>query len=245
MKKLTFWVSSVLVSGLAGSLPATASIVQSISTRDASGVNGLPKIELPLGHTVNLSFIPSGETIRQVRLDDRSRVILSFDSPFCLAGSGSLTCKGSASVIYLRQLSHPIHFSENETASFRSDGATSTLLTVLTTRGSERNIYQFELSLVPASRTAVKTLQIVPDDLALSPVQSLNSTVKQTSSELSRISRGIERAGQKGLINKTGLMWINLQKFQSLTRSGTSVSEAARTASVPIGLLDWLKTLLP
>ena len=50
-------------------LPVNATIVQTLPSDSLQGENALPTIALPLGHTVNLNFIPSGEIIRQVHLD--------------------------------------------------------------------------------------------------------------------------------------------------------------------------------
>ena len=40
--------------------PVNATIVQTLPSDSLQGENALPTIALPLGHTVNLNFIPSG-----------------------------------------------------------------------------------------------------------------------------------------------------------------------------------------
>lgn len=233
-------------------LPIRASTIQSITSRDAQGVNGLPAIELPLGHTVNLSFIPSGEIVRQVRLDDRSKVVLGFDSPLCSitanSGSGS-GCSSGATVIYLRQLRNAIAFPRNARASYQAAGIQNTTLIVITSRsnGSNRKLYEFELRLVKQSKTNIRTIQIVADNgqasqsIRTRPSQNRNSNVDRQS--IQRVRQGLEIAEAKSLIAPNSLVRDSLKKFFSLVESGRSFDDAVSSSGVPTEFIDWLMTL--
>jgi hypothetical protein len=230
---------------------AYAAIVKSIPAQDLQGENGLAVIQLPLGHTVNLSFINSGELVRQVHLDDRGKVVISFDSPLCpytQQSGGSEGCKAGASVIYLRQIKHEIAFEPNAVASYQSDtGDRATALTVITTRldGSNRKIYNFELQLTSHGRAA-RTIQIVssqPLPRAL-PVTNRSAPAPVPSNQrISLIRQGLAKAYAQNLIAINSPVRNAMTQFFRLIEQGETFDNARAQSEVPSEFLDWLQSL--
>ncbi len=166
-------IMSGIILAIAVITPSNATSIQTLTTREASGEFNVPQIRIPRGHSINLSFIPSGETIRQVRLDDRSRILVRFDAPLCRQNQSDCKAAG-ASVVTMSQLAQPINFSPNERNAYRQDGEYRTTLTVVTTRGRQQALYTFELILVDNSTTSVRTIQIVRQR-----TQPVNSSIPQ------------------------------------------------------------------
>ena len=237
--------------------PALATSLQTLTTREASGEDNVPQIRIPKGHAVNLSFIPSGETIRQVRIDDRSRILVRFDAPLCSGDSqNNCSSSGGASVITLSQLANPIRFDPNQKNAYRQNGDYRTTLTVVTTRGRQRALYTFELVMLNSSTTDIRTVQIVRSRNAVSslsrpaiaPVSQQQAASAglptRTIEEVEQIQAGIRIAGQRRLISNPSVTWTNLQKFSSaIATRQVSIQQAAAQNNVPLGIIDWLKTL--
>ena len=229
--------------GLLFPLQVQAMVVQTLPSSTLQGENALPTISLPLGHTVNLNFIPSGEIIRQVHLDDRSRVVISFDSPLCPPNATG-NCRAGATVIYLRQLSKPIAFSRRAIASYRAEGHSNSMMSVITTRpdGSNRKLYQFELRYLNGS-TATRTIQITSNAPRLPPIaRTLQSS---TQSQIQRIRSGLAIAMARNLILPDSAIRKPLKQFFQLIDSGSSVETATTQSEIPPEFLDWLQTLMP
>jgi hypothetical protein len=224
--------------------PATyAAIVQSIPSQDLQGENGLGVIQLPLGHTVNLSFINSGELIRQVRLDDRGKVVISFDSPLCPNTQQSDGCRAGASVIYLRQIKHQINFDPNAVAGYRSEGGNrSTALTVITTRldGSQRKIYNFELQLTTGSR-APRTIEIVSGSSRRAALPIANRPAPANRAAL--IRQGLAKAYAQNLVAIDSPVRPAMKEFFRLIDQGATFDNALTQSEVPSEFLDWLQSL--
>ncbi len=223
--------------------PATyAAIVQSIPSQDLQGENGLGVIQLPLGHTVNLSFINSGELVRQVRLDDRGKVVISFDSPLCPNTQQSDGCRAGASVIYLRQIKHQIDFDPNAVAGYRSEGGNrSTALTVITTRldGSQRKIYNFELQLTTGSR-APRTIAIVSgSSRAALPIVNRPAPTNR----VALIRQGLAKAYAQNLVALDSPVRSAMQEFFRFIDQGATLDNALTQSEVPSEFLDWLQSL--
>ena len=223
--------------------PVNATIVQTLPSDSLQGENALPTIALPLGHTVNLNFIPSGELIRQVHLDDRSRVVVSFDSPLCPANTTG-DCRAGATVIYLRQISKPIAFSASAIASYGAEGHSNSMMTVITTRpdGGNRKLYQFELRYLNGS-TATRTFQITPNAPRPSPIARLIPASPQ--SQIQRIRSGLAIAESRNLILPDSAVRKPLSQFFQLINSGSSFQDAVIKSEIPPEFLDWLQTLNP
>ena len=223
--------------------PVNATIVQTLPSDSLQGENALPTIALPLGHTVNLNFIPSGEIIRQVHLDDRSRVVVSFDSPLCPVNATS-ECRAGATVIYLRQISKPIAFSARAIASYGAEGHSNSMMTIITTRpdGGNRKLYQFELRYLNGS-TATRTFQITPNAPRASPIARVIPASPK--SQIQRIRSGLAIATARNLILPDSAVRKPLKQFFQLIDSGSSVENAITQSEIPPEFLDWLQTLTP
>jgi len=224
-------------------LPVNATIVQTLPSDTLQGENALPTISLPLGHTVNLNFIPSGEIVRQVHLDDRSRVVISFDSPLCPPNATG-DCRAGATVIYLRQISKPIAFSSRAIASYRAEGYSNSMMTIITTRpdGGNRKLYQFELRYLNGS-TAIRTIQITSNAPRLPPIARPPQLSSQ--SQVQRIRSGLAIATARNLILPDSAIRKPLKQFFQLIDSGSSFENATTQSEIPPEFLDWLQTLMP
>lgn len=154
---LIFCAISIL---MANSVFANNAVLRSIFSCQAQGLGGaIPTIKVWYEQGTNLSFIPAGETIRKVWLDDPSQVTLDFDGPMCVqfgeesAGSGD--CENSAaSVIHLRRIEKldipGLPHTDN------------TLLTVITEKQGRKRLYAFRV-LYGEGSAEYSTLAVFPD----------------------------------------------------------------------------------
>ena len=243
MSAFSFLLPIALVIPL--SFPAQASVVKTIPSQDLQGENALPTINLPLGHTVNLNFIPSGEIIRQVHLDDRSRVVASFDSPLCpYSATGDGSCRAGATVVYLRQISKPIAFGQRAIASYGAGGHSNSMMTIITTRpdGSNRKLYQFELRYLTGS-TATRTIQITTDTPRASPPSRASPRAVAPQARIQKIREGLAIAAARNLILPDSAIRPHLKSFFTLIESGKSFDDAVIQSEIPPEFLDWLQSL--
>ena len=243
MSAFSFLLPIALVIPL--SFPAQASVVKTIPLQDLQGENALPTINLPLGHTVNLNFIPSGEIIRQVHLDDRSRVVASFDSPLCpYSATGDGSCRAGATVVYLRQISKPIAFGQRAIASYGAEGHSNSMMTIITTRpdGSNRKLYQFELRYLTGS-TATRTIQITTGTPRASPPPRASPRAVAPQARIQKIREGLAIAASRNLILPDSAIRPHLKSFFTLIESGKSFDDAVIQSEIPPEFLDWLQSL--
>ncbi len=245
MKRLLFLLSIAL----AIPIPAQATIVQTLPSSDLQGENALPTIRLPLGHTVNLNFIPSGEIVRQVHIDDRSRVVVSFDSPLCpYSSTGDGSCKAGATVVYLRQIAKPIAFSKSAIASYGAEGYSNSMMSIITTRpdGSNRKLYQFELRYLSGS-TAPRTIQITSAQPRPSPFPVNRAAPRPLpvapQARIQKIREGLAIATARNLILPDSAIRSTLKSFFTLIESGKSYDDAVTQSEIPTEFLDWLQSL--
>ena len=245
MSAFSFLLPIALVIPL--SFPVQASVVKTIPSQDLQGENALPTINLPLGHTVNLNFIPSGEIIRQVHLDDRSRVVASFDSPLCpYSATGDGSCRAGATVVYLRQISKPIAFGQRAIASYGAGGHSNSMMTIITTRpdGSNRKLYQFELRYLTGS-TATRTIQITTGTPRSSPSLLPRASPRTVAPQarIQKIREGLAIATSRNLILPDSAIRPHLKSFFTLIESGKSFDDAVIQSEIPPEFLDWLQSL--
>ena len=131
-----------------------------ISVSQSQGDEGaLPKLLISPQWGLAVSFIKTGEHIQQVRIGDPSRIVTDFDSP--LEGRGG----GSASVIYLRQLSQPLDLDLRLPGAARYSNQVP--MSVVTQGRQGLNFYQFQLSLGEATHHSA--VEVVPDALMPRP----------------------------------------------------------------------------
>lgn len=128
---------------LAGRAIANNAVLRSIFSCQAQGLGGVvPTITVWYQQGTNLSFIPAGETIRKVWLNDPSQVTLDFDGPMCMqfgqASGATGDCQNSAAnVIQLRRI-----------AKLNIPGlpnTNNTLLTVITDAQGQPKLYTFRV----------------------------------------------------------------------------------------------------
>ncbi|MDF5713311.1 MAG: hypothetical protein PUP93_05345 [Rhizonema sp. NSF051] len=129
---------------LADKALANNAVLRSIFSCQAQGLGGaIPNLTVWYQQGTNLSFIPTGETIKKVWLDDPSQVTLDFDGPVCTqfgqqaANSGD--CENSAAnIIHLRRI--------KRLAIPGLPDTDSTLLTVVTEGQGRRKLYTFQVT---------------------------------------------------------------------------------------------------
>ena len=210
--------------------PAHAFRILDVQAAQAQGLNGAPisTIELPRGHSVNISFIESGQTIQSIWLDDPAHVVFNTDSPLCEFNSGNQGNCGGASIIRVRRLDTAIDFPDNASNDFvQANGVRSTLLTVIATDSqSRRFMYQFVLQLVPRGTAPYTAIRIVPGSTRPPGV-----VIQQAQNRLTQIRRGLQVAQQQNLIDTSSPEWPRLQQFLSLAGSGELSLEEAVTQS--------------
>jgi hypothetical protein len=122
---------------LAGRVMANNAVLQSIFSCQAQGLGGLiPTIKVWYQQGTNLSFIPTGETIKKVWLNDPSQVMCMQFNPESSASTGD--CKNSAAnVIQLRRIER-----------LKIPGlpkTNNTLLTVITEGQGRPKLYTFRV----------------------------------------------------------------------------------------------------
>ncbi|BCL34437.1 hypothetical protein [Nostoc sp. MS1] len=150
---------------------ADNAVLRSIFSCQAQGLGGLvPTIKVWYEQGTNLSFIPAGEKIRKVWLNDPSQVTLDFDGPMCMQfgqqSGNSEDCKNSsANVIQLRRIP------KLNLPGVRS--TQNTLLTVITEGQGQSKLYTFKV-LYEDTPPEYHTLAIFADPGGASCARSSN-----------------------------------------------------------------------
>lgn len=115
-----------------------AASVRTVPVREARGEAGqIPMLTIWEETGLNINFIPTGEVVKKVWLDDPSRLGVDFDGILCMAESGNCSDTG-ATVIHLRRI-NPIQFPQLPKTQ-------ATLLSAVTQgEGGAKNLYQFHV----------------------------------------------------------------------------------------------------
>jgi hypothetical protein len=158
---LGFPIISAIILMMSNYALANNAVLRSLFSCQAQGLGGvIPTIDIWYQQGTNLSFIPSGETIRKVWLNDPSQVTIDFDGQMCMQfGQDHNTnlgdCKNSAAnVLQLRRIEK-----------INIPGLTNsnnTLLTVVTENQSKIKLYTFRVIYGEGS-PEYHTLAIFPD----------------------------------------------------------------------------------
>ena len=144
---------------------ADNAVLRSIFSCQAQGLGGaIPQIKVWYQNATNLSFIPAGETIKKVWLDDPSQVTLDFDGPMCLhfGGQGDSNADGgdcensAASVIHMRRIE------KLDIPNLPPQDNSQTLLTVVTEGGGKRKLYTFRV-IYGEGMPEYNTMAVFPD----------------------------------------------------------------------------------
>ncbi|MBD2503902.1 hypothetical protein [Anabaena azotica] len=160
MKILGALLSAVIILDANDTLALPAA--RNVSSQDAQATTGRG-IDLKVwqGYGLTISFIPVGETIKQVWLGDPSRFALSSNGSLCQQGSNNQeTCGvGGATVLFIRQIK-PISFPSLTNS---KDG--STVITILTSSGEGQGQKHYQFKLTPATGNPQYTSLIIhPSD---------------------------------------------------------------------------------
>ncbi|OUL30063.1 hypothetical protein [Nostoc sp. 106C] len=164
-------LSFVAIVLLAGRAVAENAVLRSIFSCQAQGLSGVvPTIKIWYQQGTNLSFIPSGEKIKKVWLNDPSQVTIDFDGPMCMqfgqGGNGTGDCQNSsANVIQLRRI--------KKLAIPGVPDTKNTLLTVITEGQAKSKLYTFRI-IYGNGNPEYHTLAVFPD----TPSQSSTPCVR-------------------------------------------------------------------
>lgn len=245
--KLQFLASCSLVVS-AAILPAemarvqslVASPVQTIFSSQAQGLNGaIQTITVWSGAGTNLSFIPTGEIVRKVWLDDPSQITLDFDGPMCVMSSerAEKNCSNSAAtVIHLRRI-HQLKFPNLPRTA-------STLLSVITQMpGGERKLYQFRVA-YGTGAPQYHTVAIYPDANSRQTDAITVGGLRQAG--LEEIERGLQVAKSRSLLGHSqGNQSLELKvlNFLALVRNGATFQSATKQVGVSMALISKLGEL--
>lgn len=239
------WVSGSLLTVHLALLPCSAqaetAAVYRVSSETAEGTTQTTLQRLILGtQGLNLSFLKLNETVQKVWLDNPSRVVIDFDG--CLSGGGlggspsggSTGCNG-ASLIRLRQLPQAIDFPKGLFA----DGST-TQLTVITTSGSGRKVYQFQLVLA-GGQPPYSLVEIIPSPPP-APAQLVSISQEYQQTVLRQLSKGLAIAESKQLVDRTSTAYQQVVATIALMQGGKPFVEATKQTGVPNALIDRLRS---
>jgi len=158
---LAFFFLSAGILLLGGRALAQNAVLRSMFSCQAQGLSGImPTLKVTYQQGTNLSFLPAGETIKKVWLNDPSQVTIDFDGPVCMqfgqqSNLNSGDCKNSAAnVIQLRRI-----------PKLKIPGipnTNKTLLTVITEAQGKSKLYTFQV-LYTNSDPGYHTLAIYAD----------------------------------------------------------------------------------
>lgn len=167
IKSLSFGLGMLLFAGHAVSNNA---VLRSLFSCQAQGLGGvIPTIEVSYQQGTNLSFLPAGETIKKVWLNDPTQVTMDFDGPMCMQFGAERNlnlgdCKNSgANVIQLRRIPKLEIPGLPKTQ--------NTLLTVITEIDEKAKLYTFRI-IYRDTFPDYHTLAIYPDVSVVSCVRN-------------------------------------------------------------------------
>ena len=187
----------------------------------------IPLIKLSPGYGVNISFIPTGETIEKVWLDNPG--IASLDVDGCLSGLGK-ECEEDtgATVLHLRRIK-PLDFKQ-------LPSTTTSLLTVITKGSDKRRVYVFRI--VPGDTTPkVHTIEITNDKEEFN-INRLGNTTDTINLQL--INRGLLVAQKQRLISLKSPLIPRVRNFLVSIGAGEQINMAARKNGISLQLVNRL-----
>ena len=190
----------------------------------------IPLIKLSPGYGVNISFIPTGDTIEKVWLDNPS--IASLDVDGCLSGLGK-ECEEDtgATVLHLRRIK-PLDFKQ-------LPSTTTSLLTVVTKGSNKRQVYVFRVAMADAT-PKIHTIEIT-DDKEEFNINRLGNTTDTIC--LLLINRGLLVAQQQRLISLKSPLIPRVRNFLVSIRAGEQINMAARKNGISLQLVNRLMQL--
>ncbi|MBV6622673.1 MAG: hypothetical protein KI793_06955 [Rivularia sp. (in: Bacteria)] len=189
--------------------------------------SAIPLIKLSSGYGVNVSFIPTGETIEKVWLDNPG--IASLDVDGCLSGLGK-ECEEDtgATVLHLRRIK-PLDFKQ-------LPSTTTSLLTVVTKGSTKRRVYVFRVAMADVT-PKVHTIEITNDNEEFN-INRLGNTTDTINLQL--INRGFIVAQQQRLISLKSPLIPRVRNFLVSIRAGEQINMAARKNGISLQLVNRL-----
>lgn len=227
-------------SGLPFGLPASANTISNsvrrVSVLEATGQSGSspPLVELSPGYGVNISFIPTGEIVEKVWLDNPSFATLDVDG--CLSGLGSQgkPCQpNGARVLHLRGI-NPLNIPGLPKTN-------STLLTAITSGTSRQRVYLFRVALASGT-PQYHTIEVTPVSVS-TPSNTKYRSIVDSISDYSVFSRGLAVAMQRGLIRTGQPLETRIRNFLARVQAGESIESAASTSGISLNLVERLAQL--
>lgn len=205
--------------------PARSQVESTFSSR-AQGLKGtLPTIKVWSGSGVNLSFIPTGETITKVWIDDPSKVTLDFDRPLCGGGQGRCQPGAGPKIIHLRRV-YGIKFPNLPQAK-------TTLLSVVTqNRTGQEKLNLFRVAI--ASGTPQYSAFLVYPDSQGKPTLQVGDRIVP----LTTITSGMRIAESRRILMPN--LKVKVLNFMALANNGIPVTQAAQQAGVSMAVITKL-----
>jgi hypothetical protein len=161
-----------------GRTVADNAVLRSIFSCQAQGLGGkTPTVDIWYQQGTNLSFIPAGETIKKVWLNDPSQVTIDFDGPMCMQFGQDRNinqgdCQNSAAhVIQLRRIPKLNIPGLPDTK--------NTLLTVVTEAQGKTKLYAFRV-IYHEGNPEYSTLAIFADPPSPDPSKPICELPKKT-----------------------------------------------------------------
>ena len=217
--------TSISIKVIAGEMKSG---VKQISNTVATGNSEreIPLIKLSPGYGVNISFIPTGEKVEKVWLDNPA--IASLDVDGCLSGLGKECESGNgATVLHLRQIK-PLDFKQLPSSN-------SSLLTVVARGEDKRRVYLFRVAMGDTT-PEFHTIEITPIQEEFNADRFLITDIKN----LQLIKRGLEVAKQQHLISHESRLMNRLQHFLVSAKAGEQINIAARKNGISLRLVNHL-----
>ncbi len=240
--RLRLFLTSCLLSAatlvnLHPDLAQANSPVQKVLSSEAQGLNNtLRTITVWAGAGANLNFIPTGEIVKKVWLDDPSQIVLDFDGTICTQSGdrGEDNCENSAAtVVHLRRI-HAIKFPDLPQTS-------NTLLSVITqTPGGERKLYQFRIA-YGSGKPQYHTVAIYPD--SQTPTGGTSGLLQ---AQLQNVELGLRVAKSRNLLGRSQgnqRLELRVQNFLGLVSAGATPQAAAQQTGVSLRLISKLASL--
>lgn len=251
---LQHFLGSVVVGGISffSLITPAYSAVQRISWETATGNSGTPvTLEITPGYGLNISFIPLGETIEKVWLDDPSW--LTVDADGCLQGLSRNCNTTGATVLHLRRIQ------ELDFPGLAQSPNQSTLLTVITRNFQSRRVYVFRIQFAPTSESTPQyhTLEVV--NTRSSPSSSIpsasatasepqfsfhfNESGQVDSTILERIERGVQVSLKHQWMQRNSPIADRIAYFIKQIKQGISLEQAQVNAQISVALINRLYEL--
>lgn len=248
--KTTILVTAAISAICLCNVPAKAnSAVRRIPIEAATGSTGTPiNLGISSGYGLNISFIPTGEIIEKVWLDDPSWLTTDVDG--CLEGLSTNNCdKPGATVLHLRRIQQ-LNFPGLAQSSNKS-----TLLTLVTRGTQGRRVYVFQIQLNPPSKTppqyhtveVVQETQQTPPTTAAVSLQRVNfvtnSNSRVNNQSIERIEKGIALSVERQWLRQGSPLWYRLAYFLTNLRQGIPLEQARVSAKLSVQLVNRLHQL--